>query len=266
MSKRRPPTAGTFARLAVASALACAILPEIIDFGSGVWSPKVAPQTPASGSPGPRVMGSLYTADDDGRGVDRFRFATGTPFDDDGEVLAARPPVSAAVRTDGDGAARMAPDSTTTPALNVPIDREDRGAGVLERQPGPQEARPESTMPSKIPAAIPATIPATVTTAVEAEAEQATPSPMNNAAPHVPAQPDAAPVELGRVKGKSPEAAETGNVSRDAKRATTPRAAQPTRSSGSASSRPKRRSASADGQDSASKPPWRPENLTNWPE
>lgn len=90
MTKRRPPTAGTFAWLAAVSAVACVGLPEIVDLTYVMGRQPSRDRVAVSNPPGPRVMGSLHTSADAEIAIDRFRFAAGTPFaDEDVEQPAA---------------------------------------------------------------------------------------------------------------------------------------------------------------------------------
>ncbi len=250
MSKRRPPTAGTFARLALASAVACAVLPEIVDLSAGIWSRPNAARTDVNPSPGPRVMGSLHTADDAKAGVDRFRFAAGTPFEDEEPRAAPKFKDAAAVDTDELLPEHIAP-SPATPKSAQGVGAAHRGDESVDRQV------PAETLPKSIPSAPPdqpeqaAVAPAVV----EPAPQSAQPPPATVSAPETTAE------EKPAFK------ADAMPVAREKKPAADPQqATRRTGATGRETSRAQRRSAAADGDVSPPKAQWRPDNLTNWPE
>lgn len=256
MSKRRPPTAGTFARLAVASAVACAALPAIVDLTVGIWPSANTARTTAVITPGPRVMGSLHVEDDEDAGVDRFRFAAGTPFEDGKESPGAAP--------------RSEIEAAIVPADAVPDRVTTGGVPRQDAVPASVTAVPQQEARAAEDAAAPVERPEPVTPAVApapAQPEQAAqpvPASQNGAAeaaaPPPAASPEMKPLDQARGADAVP-------ALRDKKPAAEPQPAarRPDVSAGG-TSRPKRRSASADDEGSAPKPVWRPENLSNWPD
>lgn len=280
MSKRRPPTAGTFAQLAVASAVACAVLPEVVDLAmpflrhssAGTVSSRGTHVASGTGSTvtGPRVMGSYHAVDDGAQGVDRFRFAAGTPFDDESAESGAMPDINrgGAGASDGTIPDRIAPaaalEPAPAPAMPAPVEpskasdqvKPSKGSEQIERQVSPETA--------------PAAEHYTATAVEDAGPALATPVARPDAAAPAPTSPLATQTTAAAPAGSAVvPVAKPVPVSRGEPRAAEPhkatvRKAASTGSSGN-SGRSRRQSASADDEDVVAKPAWRPENLNNWP-
>lgn len=283
MTKRRPPTAGTFARLAMISAAACACLPELVDLTNVAWRQPSKDAVPTSRLPGPRVMGSLHTAADAEIAVDRFRFAAGTPFLD----AEAAPPMSSARRlepaefaldlppdriiSETDATARVPdvpklPDQRreqpeTSPAISPVVAERapaetDAGAGsqpdsgrgpvasAEDGKPAPAAAVATPAPPSLPQSVAPVTKPAVGPAGAEDLAAKAQP-----------------PLVGKRVEPKP--AAEQPSSKRQAEPSQPPK-----RATASGTQSGKQKSAATDdvGPAPAPKAKWRPENVNNWPD
>lgn len=278
MSERRPPTAGTFARLAVVSAIACVALPRIVDLAAPYWrdariekaptnitpvSSVTVPSVTSSSLSGPRVMGAYQTVDDVAAGVDRFRFAAGSPFDEESVVPGARPDITgrAAGASDATIPDRMAPAAELEPAptvrepVELPEASEPSERAKAER---PKAERPKESELNEQHVPLEDMRPAPPAVALPDAAGPAAASPPATATKAAPPAgpavvPVAKPVPVSRGE---PRTAETQKSTRR-KAASTGNAASTSRS--------RRQSASAVDEDVVAKPVWRPENLNNWP-
>lgn len=241
----------------MASAVACAALPEIASLTAPVWSPWSTARTPAANAAGPRVMGSLQTADETDAGVDRFRFAAGTPFEDErADQDAASGSTAGADAAKGEAVPeRLSP----SPVLPEPEAVEARRAiEAIDR-----EARTEH---------IPLPVPDATPDRREPDTAPVRPGPDLATPPVAVPEPPASPpgrASLPEPKAAAKPAREVDAVSaaRGKRPAIEPQQATRRPGATAGETRSRRRSAAADDEGKA--PPkvqWRPENLNNWPD
>ncbi len=273
MTKRRPPTAGTFAWLAAVSAVACAVLPDIVDLTNVTGPHPSRDRVAVSSSPGPRVMGSLHTAADAETAIDRFRFAAGTPFADE----VAEQPAAFGRRLEPAEHALDLPPDRIAPApqsiardLSTPgnVERSEAAAAASDEAGTARPDAEASTNERREPAgASPSDAEYAPAAAVAADDAK----PASEAATVPPAAPSAL-LETSAVSApvQRPEADKPVDRKPAAETQPTKRQLEPKQASKRAIAGPqvgKRRSAAADdGEAPAPKAKWRPENLNNWPD
>lgn len=262
MSRSNPPTAGLFARLALASAVACAVLPAVVDWAQGVGGASSgrapAPEAP-TGIPAAatRVMGTLQTGEEPNESlvapsrvpgpVDRLGFGAHAPFgpateqgprpSDSGD--GAEPPVAAAGREAGDDGGREGGSAAPPPAasrVEPPVD-------------GPL-APPSAIVPRAVPPAPPAAA------ATDARKDAAAPPATRPeaAGPPLARQQDPAGPAPERVQDQVKEQSKDQSPAKRSRSAATPPVRKPQRSAG------------ADDAPAPTPPQWRPSNITNWPD
>lgn len=285
MKARHRPTEATFAWLALASAVACVALPEIVDrarmiFGgldrapvTGTYGPdasgaKPGPTRDATLAPATRVMGALHTALEAETialpALDRFAFAVKAPF-----AVAHIEPVPAVTEAYSDAgeqpaaSKRIAPPEPGPQPVAAPTD-------AAAAPPVEPVARTSPSLPPKPPMSDrPADTPSDVVSPPEAtqpERDLIVPIETDKPEPAKPAKTESAardsqPPAAQASAATATPAAQPPTVDEPQKRV------KPPSTGANPKSRRKPAVADADGGGAApAKPAWRPSNITNWPD
>lgn len=251
MAKHYRPTAGTFFRLALATAAAYAILPAAVERYRAIWPVEDKPVAPA-GADATRVMAAVYGDPDSDARIDRLGFALNAPFAVREAGTDARELRPNAPAVDAEPAAARATEAATEPV--TPID---------------PALQPTTPTPKHEPAEAPAA-PERRDTEVAAPGATATPLETRDAAVPPP-QAASPPVAPAAGQGQQKPAPETA-AARETPAAPPPKPPTPDIAAppppplptAKPSPRERRRARIADGEDS--KPAWRPTHLPNWPE